>query len=183
MQKTHGGKGPQLTHVIAHILYWKGVWKRIQGGYLARVAKKGGMSHMPTNFALSEDQVSAHVCTGYKKYNTLKNDKGLWYWWLADLVAAQAIETKKSKKSIWKKIWASKKPQNNAHQWHMQQEQEDTDRDSTMSGVLHKNNPTECQASKSKADLELMCLAEADHWFTQASHMPFLSPLLVEIFM
>jgi len=83
MQKTNSEKVlwcPQLTHTIAHILYWKGVRKIFQGGhigakYLARVAKKGGMSHMPSHFALSEDQVSAHIHTGYKMYNCLKNDK------------------------------------------------------------------------------------------------------------
>jgi len=39
------------------------------------------------------------------------------------------------------------------------------------------------QESASKTELEAMCLAEAGHWFTQASHTPFLqSPLLVPIF-
>jgi len=44
------------------------------------------------------------------------------------------------------------------------------------------DNPSEHQASKSKADLELMCLAEASQRFTQVSHTPFLSPPLVQIF-
>jgi len=47
----------------------------------------------------------------------------------------------------------------------------------------NQHNPSARQASKSKVELELMCLAEVGHRFTQASHMPFLLPPLVEIFM
>jgi len=178
---------PQLTHAIARILYWKGVRKRIRGGhigakFLARIAKKGGMSHMLANFDLSEDQVSAHVRTGYKKYNRLKNDKGRRDRWLVDVVAAQATATKTSRKAIWKKIQATEKTRNNTRQM-----AQATGKGGHRQGLNHvwgpdQANPADRHASKSKADLDLMCLAEAGRQFTQACHMPFLSPPLVDIF-
>jgi len=46
-----------------------------------------------------------------------------------------------------------------------------------------QHNPSKCQSSKTKGDLEIMCLEEAGQRFTQAGHTPFLKPPLVEIFM
>jgi len=46
----------------------------------------------------------------------------------------------------------------------------------------NQDNPAEFQASRSKVDLELMCLEEASRRFTQVSHTPFLSSPLVKIF-
>jgi len=69
-----------VTHIIAHILYWKGVWKRIRGGhisakYLLRLVKKGVISHSLSNCDLLEEQVLAHICHAYKKYIRIKNNK------------------------------------------------------------------------------------------------------------
>jgi len=46
--------------------------------------------------------------------------------------------------------------------------------------ALH--NSSECQSSKTKGELEIMCLEEAGRRFTQAWHTPFLCAPLVEIF-
>jgi len=57
---------PKLTNAIVCILYWKGIRKCIQNGrivaqYLLQIVKKGGLSHHPEHFDLTEDQVLA--CT------------------------------------------------------------------------------------------------------------------------
>ncbi len=101
---------PMVTHIIAHILYWKGVWKRIRGGhisakYLLRLVKKGVISHSLSNCDLLEEQVLAHICHAYTKYIRIKNNKGSCNHWLAKLIVMQAIENNKLKKSLWKWIW------------------------------------------------------------------------------
>ncbi len=59
---------PKLTNAIVCILYWKGIRKCIQNGrivaqYLLQIVKKGGLSHHPEHFDLTEDQVLA--CTAW----------------------------------------------------------------------------------------------------------------------
>jgi len=163
------------------------VQKCIRGGhigakYLTRLVKKGGLSHTSMQVNLLEEQALAQVHKGYKQYNRLKQDKNRRDWWIADLVTAQAEAMQTSKKTIWKKIRATEKIRDNARQM-AQAIGTNSQRKglSTVWGPSH-HNPTERQSSKTKGELEIMCLEEAGRRFTQAWHTPFLSSPLVEIF-
>jgi len=110
---------------------------------------------------LSEEQASAQVRKGYKQYNRLKQDKNRRDRWIADLVTVQAEAMQTSKKTIWKKIRATEKTRDNARQM-AQAIRTNGQRKglSTVWGPAH-HNLTECQSSKTKGKLEIMCLEEA----------------------
>jgi len=138
--------------------------------------------HHQEHLKLTDDQVTACIWQAYKKYTSLKNDKGCRDCWLTDLIEAQAQDTNKLKKSTWKQIRTTKRVQNNAHQIAAAM-----GNGGERKGLNHVwgpniNNEPSCHESQTKAELECMCLAEARRRFTQASHTPFLQSPLVELF-
>jgi len=64
--------------------------------------------HQLEHLDLTDEQVTAQIRQAYKKYTNLKNDKGQHDCWLAELIAAQAQNSNRTKKSIWKWIWSTK---------------------------------------------------------------------------
>jgi len=105
---------PHLTKAIAHILYWKGIWKQQSGGHIGaqhlhHLAKKGGLTHQLDNLQQDTNIIESNICQAYKWYTKLKKDTSRCNTWLKQLVEAQAQEQKTTTKSIWKKIHTTEK--------------------------------------------------------------------------
>ncbi len=60
-------------------------WKN-SGSIFIEASKKGGLMHHSENLDLTEDQVSTQIWQAYKKYTSLKNDKGQHDHWLLNYV-------------------------------------------------------------------------------------------------
>jgi len=107
---------PRITKAIARIQYWKGIINEghIGAKYLQWVAKKGGLLHHMEHLQLGAETIKAKIQQAYKAYQRLKNDTGRQDTWIAQLIEAQAQDQQVSKKSLWKKIRATKKIQSNA---------------------------------------------------------------------
>jgi len=99
------------------------------------------------------------------------------------MIVAQAMETGKSKRAMWKKLCSTECICNNARQITMAIWTNSGRQGLSQVWGPQPNNPLARPESTSKSELEITCLEEAGRWFTQASHMPFLQTPLVELFM
>jgi len=178
---------PKVTQAIARILYWKGIKKHQGGGhirvkYLTRLAKRSSTCHKQEHLDRPKQQVLHSIQTAYKKYQWLKNDKGRWDHWLADMIMAQLEATGWPKKAIWKKLCCTERIRNNARQITMALGTNNGCHSLNQVWGPQLNNPAVRQESTSKTKLDAMCLAEAGQRCTLACHTPFLQPPLLNIF-
>jgi len=157
---------PQLTKAIARILYWKGIRKCHTGGHIGMqhlhcLAKKGGTLHSLEHLQLAITTIETHICQAYKQYAKLKKDTGRRDTWLKQLIAAQAQEQQTMTKAIWKKLHTTEKICNNAQMIKSALARLTTWRGLTHVIGPHPVDPNLCIKSKTKAELEAMCLLEA----------------------
>jgi len=115
--KIKAGKAPWcplISHSINQILYWKGIYSKIQGHHIGSSvlkswAKKGSLSHKLVNLHLPPETILTHIDLAYKVYNQFKKEPLRHDTWLASLIDAQATLSNKTKWALWKQIRATKK--------------------------------------------------------------------------
>jgi len=78
------------------------------------MAKKGGVTHQLENTQLAAATIESKIRQAYKLYSRFKKDTGQRDTWIKQLIKAQALDQKVTKKSIWKKICSTEKICNNA---------------------------------------------------------------------
>jgi len=131
---------------------------------------------------LVEEAIANKIRLAYKTYSRLKQDKGRRDHWIQQLIEAQSIAQQVTKKSLWKKIRITKKIRNNARM--IKAVLTDTQSRHGLNHVIGPNlsDPMKRIESKTKTELENLCLAEAGRQFTQAANTPFLQTPLLQIF-
>jgi len=121
-RKIKAGAIPWCLHVtrtINKILYWKGIQKKISGGcigtsVLGSLAKKASLPHDLNNIWLSPETIEKHLVKAQSTFACLKKDTKCRDTWLAGLINAQAEQSGRSKKSLWKQLHATEKARNMA---------------------------------------------------------------------
>jgi len=140
------------------------------------------MIHSSENLQLELTTLDDNICKAYKRYAKLKKDSGRQDTWLQQLIEAQAKEQQTPKKTLWKKLCATERIRNNARMIQFTLHGPDARRGLThVIGPLPAG-PDRRVESKTKAELETLCLLEAGRRFTQAATTPFLTSPLIKLF-
>jgi len=130
---------PHVTQAINKILYWRGIQKKIASGrigtsVLAARVKKAGLQHDLNNIWLSPETVESHLVKAKSTFTWLKKDTKCRDTWLAGLINAQAEQSGRSKKSLWKQLRETKNAHNMAQA--IKVALTDTTRTSSLSMVI-----------------------------------------------
>jgi len=110
---------PQVSRGINRILYWKGLLSKIQGSkigssVLSTRAKKAGITHSQASLAISIETLQSNITAAYCSFNRIKKEPLRRDTWIANLIAAQAEHSNKSKKSLWKQLRLTEQARNTA---------------------------------------------------------------------
>jgi len=138
--------------------------------------------HQHNNEKLAGSTIADKIRQVYKLYARLKQDTGRRDHWIKQLIKAQSIDQQVTKKSLWKKIRTTEKVQNNARM--IKAALAGTTSRRGLNHVIGPtpSDPTQRTESKTKTELETLCLAEARRRFMQAANTPFLQAPLLQIF-
>ena len=141
---------------------------------LQRLAKKGGATHQLEHTQLAAEEIELRIRQAYKLYSRLKKDTGRRDHWIKQLIEAQSTDQQVTKKSLWKRIHTTEKIRNNARM--IKAALAGTTPRRGLNHVIGPtpSDPTQRTESKTKTELENLCLAEAGRRFTQAATTPFL---------
>jgi len=110
---------PQVSRCINRILYWKGLLSRIQGSQISSSvlharAKKAGIIHSQASLAIPIENLQSNIAAAYHTFSRIKKEPLRRDTWIANLIAAQADHSKKSKKLIWKQLCLMEQARNTA---------------------------------------------------------------------
>jgi len=77
---------------------------RIGSSVLHAQEKKAGILHSRNSLAIPIDTLQTHITAAYHTFSRIKKEPLCRDTWIANLIAAQADHSKKSKKSLWKQL-------------------------------------------------------------------------------